>query len=49
MTGPGPFPCSTPTTPVFAIPVVTFRPSARSSFATSSAVRVSRFDNSGFW
>ena len=47
-TGPGLPPRSTPTTPVLATPVVTSKPSFRSSSAMIFAVRVSRLPSSGF-
>src|SRR5262245_8680524 len=45
---PGLPPFRMPTTPVCAMPVCTSMPSAFSFFATSSPVRVSRFESSGF-
>ena len=47
--GPGLPPLSTPTTPVWATPVRTVRPSFFSCAATSAAVRVSWLPSSGCW
>ncbi len=48
-TRPGRPPRSTPTTPVWATPVRTSRPSARRCSATFPLVRTSRFESSGCW
>ncbi len=45
--GPAPL-ASTPTTPVRPTPVITSKPSRRSSSATTPAVRVSANDSSGY-